>query len=230
VSRDGFERADIDTMLHSDPKVVALARRLRESGRTMAAVGVYTGLVLASWRAGQRVTLEESLPAWWIDPFDELAADLTAVGLIDDEQRIPIHAWESWFKPANDRRQTYRDKARLGGLRAGGNRSAEEALELLEQRGLQPPLERGEHLPSTRPPGRPSNQPAEVVSFARAREGALVAPRGAEEARPSLKGGMDCYICEKAIAPGQGVPVEPDDSGDRIVWVHKADCSPGVAV
>ena len=53
---DGLARADIDTSLFDDPKVVALARRLRDPTQTMVAVGLYLALLLKSWRAGRRLT------------------------------------------------------------------------------------------------------------------------------------------------------------------------------
>lgn len=115
MSRDGFAIADVDTGIMADPKILCLARRLRDSAATMAAVGLYHAVVLASWKAGERVTLEDSAPAWWLDPIDEPAAALVAVGLLDDEHRIPEHAWDGWFAPARDRRQRFRDLGAKGG-------------------------------------------------------------------------------------------------------------------
>jgi hypothetical protein len=112
MSRDGFTIADIDTTLMSDPKVVALARRHRDPLKTAAAVAPYVGLLLASWRAGKRLTLEESAPAWFIDHLDLWADDLAAVGLIDGERRAHEHAWRSWFVPADTRREDKRERDR----------------------------------------------------------------------------------------------------------------------
>jgi hypothetical protein len=116
VSRDdGFAIADVDAGLYADPKVVALARRLRDPMATAAHVGIYQALVLGSWGAGERISLEEALPAWWLDDVAEQMANLVAVKLVDADGRIPVHAWEAWFRPAWDRREVRREKARRGG-------------------------------------------------------------------------------------------------------------------
>ena len=60
-SRDGFARADVDTNLMHDPKVLALARRLGDHTRTAAALVLYTSTVLASWKARARLTIAESV-------------------------------------------------------------------------------------------------------------------------------------------------------------------------
>jgi hypothetical protein len=120
---DGFAIADTDTGMLADPKVVALARRLRDPIRTGAAIALYDAVRLASWKAGRRLTLDESLPGWWLDPVDELAAALVAVKLLDDELRLPEHAWEGWFGPARARRDERREAGRRGGLAKARNAS-----------------------------------------------------------------------------------------------------------
>jgi len=122
---DGFDVADTDTGLMADPKVLVLARRLRDSSRTGAALALYESVRLASWKAGRRLTLDESLPGWWLDPVDELAEHLVAVGLLDAERRIPEHAWEGWFGPALDRKLESRRKAIFGGLVSRGMTQAQ---------------------------------------------------------------------------------------------------------
>src|SRR5262245_36033923 len=102
---DGFPIADLDVGLFHDQKVVALARRLRDERQTATAVALYVNLILESWAAGDRVTLDEALPAWWVDAPDGIREDLHAVDLIDDESRIPADAWTGWFVPAFDRRE-----------------------------------------------------------------------------------------------------------------------------
>jgi len=113
---DGFAIADVDAGLYADPKVVALARRLRDPRSAAVHVALYEALVLGSWGAGERITFEEALPAWWLEDVDDVRANLAAVGLVDVDGRIPDHAWEAWFQPAWDRRETRRAKARKGGL------------------------------------------------------------------------------------------------------------------
>jgi hypothetical protein len=121
MSRDGFAVADTDTAMMSDPKVLALARRLRDPVRTGAALALYDAVRLASWRHGCRLTLDETAPGWWLEPYDDLAGALVAAGLLDDERRIPAHAWESWYGPARDRRDQYRELGRRGGLAKAAN-------------------------------------------------------------------------------------------------------------
>lgn len=116
MSRDeGFTRADVDTGLYADPKIVALARRLRDPVSTAAHVALYEALVLESWAAGDRVAFGDALPAWWLEPATEQLGNLTAVGLVDADGRLPEHAWETWFRPAFDRRESYRARGQKGG-------------------------------------------------------------------------------------------------------------------
>lgn len=112
---DGFLVGDIDTGLLEDSKVKALARRLRDPIKTAAAMCLYQALVLGSWRAGERITIEDSLPGWWIDDVDDLVAELKAVDLVDPDGSVPQQAWASWFLPAWNRRENRRIKAEKGG-------------------------------------------------------------------------------------------------------------------
>lgn len=124
---DGFDIADTDTGLMADPKVLALARRLRDATRTGAAITLYEAVRLASWKAGRRLTLEETVPGWWLDPVDDLAAALEAVGLLDAEHRIPGHAWLGWYGPAFERRLDARRRSVYGGLVSLGNMTSAQA-------------------------------------------------------------------------------------------------------
>lgn len=95
-SRDGFSRADVDTGFYSDPKVVALHRRLRDHAQTACATTLYLAVMCASWKADERLSLAEAAPAWWLDDPDEFLADLQAVGLLDDEGRVTEKAFAAW--------------------------------------------------------------------------------------------------------------------------------------
>jgi hypothetical protein len=95
VSRDGFPVADLDTGLLHDPKIIALARLVRDPRATAVYVALYLALVFESWARGSRATLAEACPAWWLDDIDDVAAKLIVVGLIDDGRRLPEHAWRS---------------------------------------------------------------------------------------------------------------------------------------
>ena len=128
---DGFTIADLDTTLYADPKIVALARRLRDSVQTAAHVALFEALLLGSWGAGHRITLEEALPAWWLDPVDEIRANLQAVGLIGRDGRIKDRAWQAWFTPAWKRREARRESGRKGG-QAKGDASSSDAQATLE--------------------------------------------------------------------------------------------------
>lgn len=119
---DGFPIADLDVGLFHDQKVVALARQLRDERGTAVAVAVYVNLVLESWAAGDRLMLDETLPAWWFEPVDDIRAQLYAVALIDDESRIPTDAWTSWYVPAFNRREKRRQSGAEGGKRSWESR------------------------------------------------------------------------------------------------------------
>ena len=154
ASRDGMERADIDVALMADPKVVALARKLRDEARTMNAVGLYVSTVLASWQAGERLTLDEAVPAWWMGPWDELATALQEARLLDEDRRVPEHVWQGWFEPARVRRDRFRDLGARGGRKSAAGRADGEA-------GGGPDGEASGGAGGKRPvkPNQPTNQP-----------------------------------------------------------------------
>jgi len=103
---DGFAVADVDTGLMSDPKVVRLAKRHPTvAGEAMAA---YVATVLASWKAGDRVTVEDAVPVW----LQTHEAALRDVGLLDDEGKVPVSVWDGWYGPARGRRDAKRDRQR----------------------------------------------------------------------------------------------------------------------
>lgn len=134
----GFAIADTDTGMLADRKVLALARRLHDATRTGAAIALYDAVRLASWRDGVRLTLEETIPGWWLDPFEDLADALVAAELLDAERRIPTQAWDGWFGAAARRRERYRE---LG--RKGGQARAEHGLTSPDPyRALKPTLDR----------------------------------------------------------------------------------------
>jgi hypothetical protein len=117
---DGFPTADIDVGLFSDPKVIALARRLRDPLGTLVHVALYEAVVLASWRAGERVDFNIAAPGWFLDDLAQYVGNLQAVGLLDDDRRIPAHAWTAWIGPAVERRLAAKRRAIYGGLVSSG--------------------------------------------------------------------------------------------------------------
>jgi hypothetical protein len=115
---DGFSIADIDTSILSDPKFRALWRHLNDPAAMGQAVAVYLSTLLESWHSGARSTAATAAPMWLPDVGPAVAA-LQAVGLLDDEWRIPEHAWQSWFTPVVARRNANRERWQ----RANANRS-----------------------------------------------------------------------------------------------------------
>ena len=109
----GFRNADIDTMLLFDPKLAALRADIPEhwAWYTIA----YLQTVLQSWAQGQALRVAEcQLPGM---PPDATTV-LRRVGLINGDGRIPAETWQSWYGPAERRRQQLRD--RVARHRAGG--------------------------------------------------------------------------------------------------------------
>lgn len=113
----GFAVADTDTGLHTDPKVKLLWRTVRKASAMNAAMVLYESVRLASWDAGERVSAGDAAPFWMPDVSIAQQA-LTEAGLLDDTGRIPAHAWEGWFGPANERREQRREAGRIGGQRS----------------------------------------------------------------------------------------------------------------
>jgi len=104
---DGFDRMDVATSIADDRKFRQLGRRHPE---LLGAAGwAYVGLLAASWREGQRLTLEEAWPVLLPDD-PAVSAALLEAGLVDDDQRIPWHAWEGWFGAASERRRAGRER------------------------------------------------------------------------------------------------------------------------
>lgn len=110
MSRDaGFTIADLDTGLLRDAKFRALRRDLTLQAERTEAVTLYVAVLLESWEAGERLTLDEATPEW-MNPTSGVAQALITVGLLDEDGRIPEAAWNSWFVTAAERRQISRDR------------------------------------------------------------------------------------------------------------------------
>jgi hypothetical protein len=98
---DGFPVMDVSTDYVNDPKW----RRLHRSSPELLlpAFMAYTATMGESWKAGQRVTVEEAWPAL-------LAFDATVIvalrdaGFIDKRGFIVTRSWTGWFGPACQRR------------------------------------------------------------------------------------------------------------------------------
>ena len=110
MSRDaGFTIADLDTRLLRDAKFRALRRHLTLQAERTEAVTLYVAVLLESWEAGERLTLDEATPEW-VNPTPAVAQALVTVGLLNEDGRIPEAAWNSWFVTAAERRQISRDR------------------------------------------------------------------------------------------------------------------------
>lgn len=137
----GFEVMDMSTSLLHDPKI----RRLSREHADVLAPGfmAYVATVAESWKAGDRLSIEDAWPSYL--PYDGAAiAALTAVGLLDDAGRVPVKAWRGWFAPARKRRESSRKrysdwKARHSGQQANpnGNTNGELTVDQPLANGLQ---------------------------------------------------------------------------------------------
>ena len=113
---DGFDVADVATGLYDDPKVKALWRALPDQGRMSHALALHMATLLASWRHGCRVTVQEAVPVWLV-PDAELIAALQAVRLLDKAGRLPGRSWRGWFEPVAGRRDAARERWRKANAR-----------------------------------------------------------------------------------------------------------------
>jgi len=119
---EGFPIADIDVGILDDPKVRALVRSTRDEAVVARAIVGYLAVVTSSWGRGERVTLEDAVPLW-VTTTADISERLVAVGLLDEDTRVPERAWKSWFGPAWDRREERRESGRKGGLAKHRNES-----------------------------------------------------------------------------------------------------------
>ncbi len=186
---DGFPIADIDVGLFHDPKVIALVRAVKDERCAMVHLGLYQSLVLASWGAGDRLVLDEALPAWWMGDVEPTRAALLAAKLIDAESRVPVASWESWYVPAYDRREKRRQSGAEGGRRSWQSRSDKRRRSTAE----------GTPNPSDRPADRPTDRPAGRTATPPNGQGAVgdVPPKLADRL---LANGMDPAILKARVS------------------------------
>jgi hypothetical protein len=216
MTRDeGFRTADVDTGLLDDPKMRALWRLIDRADdvgdgynadRMARAVVTYLATVLSSWRAGERVIAEDAAPLWDSRPDADVA--LVTVGLLDEQHRIPAHVWTSWYEPAAERQQNFRASNRLGGLRAKGTRTREEALALLNAPTV-PVI-----VPvtvATDTPARPYRPVLTVPTVpARPNMTADDASKNADDERAGEKAAQDEYIRATGILPAPARMSHPE--------------------
>ena len=105
----GFNVMDVSSSLHDDPKVKRLAREHPEQLGT--GFLAYVATMGESWKAGQRLTVEECWPSYI--PFDDLSVEaLKAVKLLEPTGRVTTSAWRGYFVQARTRREKSRDRWR----------------------------------------------------------------------------------------------------------------------
>ena len=106
---EGFAVMDVSTAILHDPKVGRLAREYPE--RLTTGFLVYVATMAESWKAGERVTVEDAWPSFLA--FDQASIDaIRAVKLIDARGRIVPQAWRGWFDIAYERREKSRERWR----------------------------------------------------------------------------------------------------------------------
>ncbi len=184
---DGFTVADVATGLLDDPKVKALWRDLRDQGRMGHALALHMATLLASWRQGSRVRVDEAAPVW-MECDAELVAALVKVRLLDRQGRLPVRSWDGWFGPANSRREARREAGRTGGMASGRRRGT-----TVEARLKQPLTVAEPDRPSVRPSGRTvptvrQDRPprGDEPNGSNARRGGTLAERGSPEALAAI--------------------------------------------
>src|SRR4051794_39111583 len=122
---DGFDRMDVSTNVHNDPKFRALARRHPEL--YPVAFTIFVSTMAESWREAERLTADEGWPL--LLPFDGVgraAIDaLVEAGLFDDEQRVSPKAWAGWFGAASERRRLGRERQRRADEKRGRTRPSD---------------------------------------------------------------------------------------------------------
>jgi hypothetical protein len=182
MSRDeGFRNADHDVGFLRDLKVRRLRKTAPDEGEGAIRTLVYIALRDACWDTGERLTVDEVEP-----PYAATSERLTAlqsVGLLDSTGRIPKRAWESWFRPAWERREKMRAAGAEGNRRRWGERSAPDS-------GPDSAPDSGPESQSYTPSG-PANQQAGP-------DRSSVSPTGTAEASPLDEAKDDL---ERAAAP-----------------------------
>ena len=128
----GFDVMDIDTSIANDPKF----RRIHRTNADLVSTAfmAYVALLGESWKAAERVTIEDAWPA--LLPFDTRAVEsMQTAGLIDSDGRIPSRAWRKRFAEANKRRIAARARWRRHNDKRGKSSTNNDATATDEPRG-----------------------------------------------------------------------------------------------
>lgn len=148
---DGFAIVDhAATFLH-DVKLRRLRRTAPDEAEGAIRTLLYLSLRDSSWYEGERLSVEDADRPY--EATDERIAALVAVGLIDDEHRIPESSWNDWFTPAHERRERMRKAGREGSLRRWGA-TPDDGSQKGPEKGPYTPRQKGPLSPSVRPSDR----------------------------------------------------------------------------
>ena len=153
---DGFQIADIDVGLLSDPKVRRLWRLLRDQGLMCEALMLFVSTLLESWSSGCRVAVDEAMPMW-LEPSDGVLEALRKADLLTPDGRVSESGWVAWFGPASARREQRREAGRAGGLARPRLSDAQAPLEQQPSAAVAPA--NPTVLPSVTPSVRPEIPP-----------------------------------------------------------------------
>lgn len=115
---DGFAVMDVSTDIANDPKFRKLQRVAPDHAAT--AFTAYVALAAGSWKAGRRVTVDDSWPSFLTYSLAAIQA-LQHVELIDETGCVLLKTWRAWYEPARRRR----DAARRRWAKANRKRSAD---------------------------------------------------------------------------------------------------------
>jgi hypothetical protein len=165
LTRELFAKRDRSVRTYHDAKVV---RGVARAGLRLAVA--WDELLDASWSDGDRVTLEDAvlaLPrAFDLGDVAELAGIMREVGLLDDEDRVPLEAWERWYEPAARRKLAASEAA----AKANAARWAARSGETPGRSPTRAPAGvRSESVTQSPPTYRPSTDSDESVGRSRAR-------------------------------------------------------------
>jgi hypothetical protein len=106
---EGFQRMDVATSIHRDPKFRRIARERPE--HLAPAFMAYVSLMGESWEEDDRLTMAEGWPL--LLPWDEaVVLTMSQVGLLDAEFRIPSRVWDGWEGRVKERRELNRERWR----------------------------------------------------------------------------------------------------------------------
>ena len=212
----GWTTADVSVVMLEDRKLARLRHEAPDEGEGAIRSMLYVGLVLASWRDGERIPLAELSGVYTVST--ERFEALRDVGLVDDKGRIPAKSWTGWNGPAEARRDQRRAAGKLGNeSRWHRERDTERDSERMPD-GIAASVNNRERIangipvrPSVRPtkdgtdgrstPARaPASAPAREAPDAEHVPGCLdySAHRTSHRWWPGI--GWKCDICEKAKA------------------------------